>query len=355
VIAAKKDPIFHPGASARVEKQRMTNSRDPVASVIISTCRPGEQVRGLVASLLEQRGVGPFEILVVDNSCSPELEREVAALASSTAGTVRYVEEPKPGLHNVRHRGAVEAASDLLIYVDDDVAPSGGWLRGISDRLQDPDIAMVGGRTLLRFESEPPAWVEGFRGLLSELDLGTRPRPMTDDETPVGCNLAIRRSLLFQVGGFNPDAFADPKLLRYRGDGEVGLARKIRELGLPIWYEPAAQLEHLVPAARVTEDYVEYRSHIGGIEQAYASYRYYRRPFPFLLYRAVRSWRLAADLERLAGRDPFAGPDTVTHHIQMLRHRSCARHHLRQLASPRLRRWTLRDTYLTAARNGAHS
>ena len=283
---------------------------------------------------------------MIDNSCSPQLEREVADLAPTTHTALRYVPEPEPGLHNVRHRGAVEAAGDTLIYLDDDVVLPADWLHGMCGRLADPDVGMVGGRVLLHFESRPPEWVDAFRGLLSELDLGSEARRMTEDETPVGCNLAIRRSLLFRVGGFNPDAFADPKLLQYRGDGEVGLSRKIRNLGLPIWYEPAAWLEHLVPKRRFSPAYVEWRSIIGGIEQAYASYRYYPRAVPFLLFRAVRSLRRAAAYKRLAGPDPFVGPETVANHIQSHRQRSCARHHFRQFVSQRLRRWTLRDDYL---------
>ena len=321
----------------------------PDTSIIVSTCRSGNSVDILIDSLLQQQGVGPFEIIVVDNSCNPQLEREVGNIASSTKGVLSYIPEPKRGLHNARHRGAAEAASENLIFLDDDVVLPEDWLRSMCGRLADPDVAMVGGRILLRFERRPPEWVASFRGLLSELDLGSKPRRMTVDEAPFGCNLAIRRSLLFRVGGFNPDAFADPKLLRYRGDGEVGLAKKIQSLDLPIWYEPTAWLEHLVPEQRLSPDYVEWRSMIGGIEQAYVSYRYYPRPAAILLYRALRSFYQSMVLARLAGSDPFQGPETVSHYIQSRRHRSCARHHLRQLASRKLRQWTLQDGYLPKA------
>lgn len=327
----------------------MLKTAEPVASIIVSTCRLEEHARTLVVSLLEQQGVGPFEVLLVDNSGSNTFEREVEDLASSSESVLRCVPELKPGLHNARHRGAAEAASENLIFLDDDVVLPEDWLRGMCGRLADPDVAMVGGRILLRFERRPPGWVASFRGLLSELDLGSKPRRMTADEAPFGCNLAIRRSLLFRVGGFNPDAFADPKLLRYRGDGEVGLAKKIQSLDLPIWYEPTAWLEHLVPEQRLSPDYVEWRSMIGGIEQAYVSYRYYPRPAAILLYRALRSFFQSMDLARRAGADPFQGPETVSHYIQSRRHRSCARHHLRQFASRKLRQWTLQDGYLPHA------
>ncbi len=322
-------------------------SADPLAaSVVISTCRLQDQVRSLVMSLLDQQGVGRFEVLLVDNSCSPQTKRAVADLRPPPGVALRYLPEPRPGLHNVRHRGAIEASCDNLIYLDDDVVLSPDWLRCMCARLQDPNVAMIGGRVLLRFESPPPVWVEAFRGLLSELDLGSAARQMSPDVTPIGCNLAVRRSLLVRVGGFNPDAFADSKLLRFRGDGEVGLARKIRDLGLAIWYEPGARLEHLVPAKRMSAAYVRWRSKIGGIEQAYSSYRYYPRPFPILLYRALRSLRRAAVCKRLASPDPFAGPESVAHHIQSTGHLYCALHHLRQFVSPGLRRWTRRRSYL---------
>ena len=92
-----------------------------------------------------------------------------------------------------------------------------------------------------------------YLGHLSLLDFGDRVQEINPDYV-FGCNYAIRKEALWSCGGFHPDAMPQ-NLIRFRGDGETGLSRKIAESGKKSIYAPQALVYHRVPAERLTVDY----------------------------------------------------------------------------------------------------
>jgi len=259
------------------------------ASVIIPTYRrPAFLPDALDSVRTQDFPATDYEIIIVDNAPEPTPELEILCDPSAEP-PVRYVNESCNGLHNARHAGARAANGEILVYLDDDVLCPPGWLAAMVAPYTDARVAMVAGKVVLRYEVEPPAWLEQFRGLLSSLDWGNVARAVLPYGSPVGCNMSVRKSVLFEVGGFNPDGFGDRNLLHLRGDGECGLARKVHDADRTIWYAPDAWLEHRVPQQRMTQEYIEWRSAIGGIEDAYADLRYHQRTVPGLLMRSGRS------------------------------------------------------------------
>ena len=83
-----------------------------------------------------------------------------------------------------------------------------------------------------------------------------------------GVNMAIRRNILFEVGGFNPDSFGDIWL----GDGECGLNRKLWQHGMLIGYVPDAVVYHHIPKQRMTVNYFRLRMSNQGACDMYAKY-----------------------------------------------------------------------------------
>jgi GT2 family glycosyltransferase len=72
---------------------------------------------------------------------------------------------------------------------------------------------------------------------------------------------------LAEVGGFHPDSM--PKeLIRFRGDGETFVSRRLIESGYKAVYSPSAKIHHLVPASRMTIDYFCHRAYIQGISDS---------------------------------------------------------------------------------------
>ena len=88
---------------------------------------------------------------------------------------------------------------------------------------RNPKVAMVAGKVELAYETEPPPWLQQFRGILSALDRGESPHPLPLFSSPVGCNMSVQKDVLFKVGGFTPDGFGDPRLLPFAVMGNAAL------------------------------------------------------------------------------------------------------------------------------------
>jgi glycosyltransferase involved in cell wall biosynthesis len=242
------------------------------ASLIIPTFRrPKFLPAALDCARAQDLPVDDYEVLLVDNA--PEPTPELAAQCDAGGKpSVRYIHEPRPGLDNARHAGAKAARGAVLVYADDDVTYDRSFLTEILKPYSDPDVGCVGGKILPEFEVEPPDWLNELpKWYLSILD---------DEEGPkevkyiFGCNFSIRRALLFEVGGFNPDAFGDKKMWWYRGDGEIGLLKKVQAAGFKTIYTPAAVVWHFIPRQRLTKAYFRERAFKSGIEASFSEHRY---------------------------------------------------------------------------------
>jgi len=250
-------------------------------TVIIPTYKRSTFLLDALKSVLAQQITSEYEVLVLDNGCENSLQSQVESLAQSVSFPLAYFPVSAPGLHNGRHAGAMYAQSDLLVYVDDDIIATPGWLEAIVEAFQDPEVQLVGGKCLPQYETEPPDWQEAFWshspdgqhscGYLSLLDLGDKSFEM-DPNYIWGLNFAIRKQTLVTLGGFNPDSMPW-ELRRYRGDGESALTRKVKALGLKAMYQPAALVYHRVPKSRQTVDYFERRAYLQGISDSFTNIR----------------------------------------------------------------------------------
>lgn len=271
-------------------------------SVILPTRNRADLLTSALQSLAAQTlPQDAFEILVIDNG-STDHTKQVVASAGQRLPHLRYFYEPTPGLHRGRHLGMKRAKHDILVYADDDIEAFPGWLEAIAEAFRDPEVALVGGKNLPKFESQPPDWImkmwegdhHGHRMLvyLSLLDLGDETREISPYHV-FGCNFSIRRSVLIEAGGFHPDAFPLERI-QYRGDGESHVARYLSEQRYKTLYHPQASVYHAVPAQRLTEGYFCQRAYHQGISDSYTQIRSlhfgHRRPGGWLrrYYHALR-------------------------------------------------------------------
>ena len=86
-------------------------------------------------------------------------------------------------------------------------------------------------------------------------------------------NMAIRRTSLFELGGFGPDLFGDQLL----GDGETGLNHKLWDRGMLVGYVPGAIAYHYTPTKRMTVEYFRRRM---GNEGACEMYTRFHQKMP---------------------------------------------------------------------------
>jgi hypothetical protein len=79
----------------------------------------------------------------------------------------------------------------------------------------------------------------------------------------------IRREVFFQTGGFNPENTKGVWI----GDGETGLNIKIREKGYKFAFTRKSVIQHIIPASRTTQSYLNKRLTNQGNCDMYTYYR----------------------------------------------------------------------------------
>jgi glucosyl-dolichyl phosphate glucuronosyltransferase len=243
-------------------------------SVIIPTRNHAQFVSDLLDTLAVQAAVHfRWEVMVIDNGSTDQTAQITKEKISTLPIEIRYIYEPRPGLHNGRHRGALEARGRYLAYLDDDVLLTPTWIQG-SEKLASGQADAVVGRILPKWETRPPAWLTTLTrvpGYLSLLDMGQR-GIYIDPRYVYGDNFFIPAKVVLDLKGFHPDSMPID-LLRYRGDGEYALMMKFKKAGLKAWYEPIATVYHRVPRERMRLDYLCKRAYAQGISDSFTEIR----------------------------------------------------------------------------------
>jgi glucosyl-dolichyl phosphate glucuronosyltransferase len=254
------------------------------ASIIIPTYNSVDQLARALQSIVDGTlNAQLYEIIVVDNGSSDDTKSFVDTFIKlNTAHNIRYIYEDVPGLLSGRHRGAKESYSDILVFVDQDICADPNWLSSIVETFNRlPEVHLVGGKCLPKYEKEPPKWLDYFwrytsdggryMDFLSLCDFGDEEKEL-NHQGIWGLNYSIRKKTLYECGGFNPDSF--PPFYQYlQGDGESGLSFKMAEKGYKAYYNPKALVFHEVPAERMTLSYFDKRFFYQGICISYLTIR----------------------------------------------------------------------------------
>jgi glucosyl-dolichyl phosphate glucuronosyltransferase len=254
-----------------------------LVSIILPTYNRAASLKRAIASVAQGIDASRIEceLILVDNNSSDSTS-EVARNASANFNVeIRYLVEPVPGLLAARHRGALEARGEVLIFIDDDVEVSDYWLSALVEGFSDSEVQLCGGKSLPIYENAPPQWMSGFwyeppyggRACvqLSAVDLGDQVQDV--DATYIfGLNFGIRKRALFELGGFHPDLIPD-HLQHFQGDGETGLSQKANKAHYRALYHHLAVVYHHIPSSRMTLNSLQRRQFYQGVCDSYSDIR----------------------------------------------------------------------------------
>jgi glucosyl-dolichyl phosphate glucuronosyltransferase len=239
---------------------------EPSISVVICTHNRAASLQATLDSLLPQLAGTAAEVVVVDNASRDGTK----AVVRSYGDRVRYVYEPELGLCRARNTGWRTATGEVVAFLDDDAIAEPGWLAAITRSFAgQPRPGIAGGRVTPQWEAERPSWLaDDVAVSLTIVDWSTVTRPIRDHrgEWIVGANMAVRRDVLEQVGGFHVGL--DRVGTRMLSSGDVFLQKQVMEFGHLCIYEPAMAVRHAVPAARLHQGWFTRRYYWQGVSDA---------------------------------------------------------------------------------------
>jgi GT2 family glycosyltransferase len=231
----------------------------PELTVVICTYNRYDVLPDALASLEAQTlDADAIEILVVDNSSDFEAQGahwEQNAIPANA----RVIFDRTPGLSRARNTALREAKAEFIAYMDDDAMASPEWCQALLDTFRGhPNAGAVGGPVEPIWPGPPPSWLHRLhRGYFTIVDLGEECRALKKGEWLAGTNIAFRKSVLEETGGFNEGLGRIGNSLM--SNEELVVAARIAELGYESWYAPEAHMMHRVHADRVSQQWLRRR------------------------------------------------------------------------------------------------
>jgi GT2 family glycosyltransferase len=206
----------------------------PRVCVLIPTLRNSLQLEVVLKSLASQDHHSDFDVAVVGptGDAGQEVTEKYGRRWIDDAGSRNRADACNVGIK------AIDC--DILLFTDDDVIPPSDWVGKLVRWFERPEVAAVGGPNFA--PDEDPRWAKAADVAFTAkwMTAGTRygkvpPGELVEIEHNPGCNSAYRKSVLDQVGGYEPGCI---------GAEDVVLDEKIRAEGHRIWFDPTAVMPH---------------------------------------------------------------------------------------------------------------
>jgi glycosyltransferase involved in cell wall biosynthesis len=190
-------------------------------SVVLISKNQAWNTARLVESVLKETERLPAREVVLVDSASTDRTTEVAARYPIAVLRLRPDQRLTPAAG--RYVGYAQTTGDLVLFLDGDMELCEGWLEQALDVMgSQPDVAVITGRVIDRpLHAAEPAGDIAARGVGDAVDV------------PHGGGAAMyRRSVLEQVGTFNPYLYSDEEpvlclAIRHAGHRVIRLARPI--------------------------------------------------------------------------------------------------------------------------------
>jgi cellulose synthase/poly-beta-1,6-N-acetylglucosamine synthase-like glycosyltransferase len=135
----------------------------------------------------------------VDNGSVDKTAAIVRNFSQTSDIALRYVFEPARGLANAHNAGVRNSRGVILAFTDDDCYPQDDFLQEMWAAFADPSVGYVGGRILLHDPTDYPATINE-----SIIRRTFSARSFVPPGAIQGANMAFRRQVLLDIGGFDP-------------------------------------------------------------------------------------------------------------------------------------------------------
>ena len=235
----------------------------PQLSVITCSHNPRADYLAQVIEALQNQTLDRqrWEYLLIDNASNEALETRIDL---SWQPNARHIKEEELGLTHARLRGIRESRGEILVFVDDDNVLDADYLEQVVEvGNRHSMIGAWGGQRRPLFEQEPPPWTRRHWSHLAlcefEKDCWSNKHELAET-MPNGAGLCVRGKVANYYLNLHEDGkrafFMDRNGSSLISGGDIDLASCACDLGMGRGLFAALKLGHLIPAVRLTEEYL---------------------------------------------------------------------------------------------------
>jgi glycosyltransferase involved in cell wall biosynthesis len=209
--------------STSIYRQRRTPW--PKISVVVAAYNAAATIDDCLA-WLSRMTYPDYEIIVIDDGSVDDTPRIIQGHG------VQAIRVPNGGLSRARNLGIEAAKGDIVAFIDSDAQPGANWLYYLVCSLEEQNAAAVGGPNLAHGKA-------GFTADCVDCSPGNPTHVLLDDDRAEhipGCNMAYRKSVLREIGMFDPTH-------RTAGD-DVDVCWKLLARGHRIAFSPSGVVYH---------------------------------------------------------------------------------------------------------------
>lgn len=203
----------------------------PFVSVVIPVYNDPAGIEATLDSLRRQSfPAARYEVIVVDNGSTDETRDVVRGYLGAFDGLRLLVEDEVQGSYAARNAGITATTGEVIAFVDADMVVDPGWVERVARRMSRTDAEYVG--------CDVQLFTAGGEGLAAEYnrrnDLHVE-RFVEELSFAPTCSLVVRRSLLAEVGGFDP---------RLRSGGDMEFGNRVAASGRSLEYAADVVMYH---------------------------------------------------------------------------------------------------------------
>jgi glycosyltransferase involved in cell wall biosynthesis len=141
----------------------------------------------------------PWELIIVDNGSTDETAAVVREFIKTANVLAIYLFDPRRGKSNGLNTALDTASGQILAFTDDDCYPAPDFLSQVWSAFDDPAVGYIGGRIMLHDPADHPITINE-----SVTPVTFPARSFVCAGCVQGANMAFRRRVLFDIGGFDP-------------------------------------------------------------------------------------------------------------------------------------------------------
>jgi len=228
-------------------------AEQPGVSVVIC-CHNGASRLPQTLAYLQKQCVPSWlawEVILIDNA-STDGTAEVAMKVwqHAPAATLSIVREERLGLTFARERSLAAARYEIVTFVDDDNWVCERWVARVAQIMAEhPEVGLCGGYSSSVIEGGRPAWFDKFANYYA-----VGPTVLPGDVTERvgmlwGAGMCIRMSAWQELVNIGV------RLLSTTVGDDHELSLAMRLAGWRLWLDAELQLEHFIPAYRLSWNY----------------------------------------------------------------------------------------------------